>query len=81
MEILFFILLFIFYLYDRQQIRKKDREETHKELSHLFDVKHTKLFTFTEKNATHLPDFIFIPQEEKKAYLCAIKKVIIRRWY
>lgn len=78
MEILFFILLFIFYLYDRQQIRKKDRKETHKELSHLLDVKHTELFTFTE-NTTNLPDFIFIPQEEKRAYLSSLQWDIKRK--
>lgn len=78
MEILFFILLFIFYLYDRQQIRRKDREETHKDLSHLLDVKHTKLFIFEESNS-ELPDFIFIPQEEKIAYLSSLEWNIKRK--
>ena len=78
MEILFFILLFIFYLYDRQQIRKKDREETYQELSHLLDVQHTKLFIF-EESSIKLPDFIFIPQEEKKAYLSSIQWDIKRK--
>lgn len=72
MEILFFLALFIFYLYDRQQIHKRDREETHKDLSHLSKVKHTKL-PILEEFGPNLPDFIFIPQEEKKAYLNSLQ--------